>query len=139
MGRPLLSRKVDQTESEKPVEFSYAALYSINAEGVTAQVGDVVAGALSTKISTGAINTPMDAMYATGGYSFQFRLFNDIDELIGLSTLTYGWEDLLDHVYTTMGQTGATPMVVTSFAVPEPTGGVLLLFGLAVLALKRKV
>ena len=132
--------RVDQTEPEKPVEFSYAALYSINAASETAMVGDRVAMALEPgRISTGAINTPMDATYATGVYSFQFRLFNDIDELVGLSTLTYGWEDLLDHVYTTMGQTGATPMVVTSFAVPEPTGSVLLLFGLAVLALKRKV
>lgn len=132
--------KVDQGDAEKPVEFSYAALYSINAASETAPVGEVVAGALPSKISTGAINMPMDAKYATGDYSFQFQLFNDIDELVGLSTLTYGWEDLLDHVYTTMGQTGAMPMVVTSFAaVPEPTGGLLLLLGLSVLALKRKV
>ncbi len=132
--------QVDQSESEKPVEFSYAALYSINAASETELVGDVVAGPLpSMNISTGPINTPMDAKYATGDYSFQFQLFNGAEELVGLSTLTYGWEQLLDHVYSTMSTRAATPMVVTSFAVPEPTGGLLLLFGLSVLALRRKV
>lgn len=47
--------------------------------------------------------------------------------------------DLRSYLVNSMGQGGAGPYVVSNFhVVPEPTGGLLVLLGAAVLALRRK-
>lgn len=50
---------------------------------------------------------------------------------------TYAWSEVLAHITTTAQNGSVTPYVVTS-VIPEPTSGLLSLFGLAALALRRR-
>lgn len=76
--------------------------------------------------------------FATLAESYTFELWQENetggDTLVGWAT--YGYSKLTDYISTAMGQTGAKALVVT--AIPEPSGALLLLFGLAGLALRRR-
>ena len=79
--------------------------------------------------------------YANNAYSFYIELFNDKGS-VGRSTdiLSY---DAARAYATTFGTqapsaTAWTPTSFTTAAIPEPTSGLLMLFGLSALALRRK-
>ena len=133
--------QIDQSEATKPVEFSYAALYSLNAaekEAEAVRLGDYVSAEADSK-TTNPVNTFVDKSYTKEeDYQFQFKLFDKDFEEVGLRS--YNWEDLVSYAYSSMATTGATPLTITSFAgtAPEPTSGLLLLIGVAGLALRRK-
>lgn len=69
----------------------------------------------------------------TAGSSFLFELYND-DGLVGF--LNTPWVSS-SAIASGAGAAGATPYTLTG-VVPEPTSGLLSLFGLAVLALRRR-
>ena len=75
-----------------------------------------------------------------GGYSYYVQLFNEAHEAIAESA-TLSWQDLLDAnaVSESMTPAGAGTATFGGFtAVPEPTSALLMLLGMAGLALKRK-
>ena len=78
----------------------------------------------------------------SGNYVFQIQLFDDKDELIGASSVasmaTLGSEGLRALSSTPMSPADAVWKVSTFTAVPEPTSGLLLLLGVAGLALRRR-
>ena len=80
--------------------------------------------------------------YASNAYSFYIELFNDQAASVGRSTdiLSY---DAARAYATTFGTqapsaTAWAPTSFTTAAIPEPTSGLLMLFGLSALALRRK-
>lgn len=78
------------------------------------------------------------ASYGVDGYSFAVELYNTANEVVGVGNVeTYN--NLKKFVYGDMQHTGIDPWVVSSLqAVPEPTSGMLVLVGTALLALKRR-
>jgi len=74
----------------------------------------------------------------TSGSSFLFEIWKDSNasELLGYQTISYDALSAQGHIYKDP-QSKTTPYVVMS-VVPEPTSGLLMLFGLAGLALRRR-
>ena len=76
----------------------------------------------------------------TDGYSYYIELLNDT-AVVGRSTESFAYSATAAQIVTDITQTAlptSETWAPTSFAVPEPTSGMLLLFGLAGLALRRK-
>ena len=118
------------------------------AEFTTAQYATLFA-AIGDGVDTGAdwtqIAENFDGRFKAtvgelGGYSYYVQLFNEANEAIAESA-TLSWQDLLDAnaVSESMTPAGAGTATFGSFtAVPEPTSALLMLLGMAGLALKRK-
>ncbi len=140
---------VEQNSSEPDaVEFMYARI-AVSGEGVDA----------GTYLSDGSGNSRFAwsgfsesaltgyntlagyvdlAAYGADGYSFAVELYNTANEVVGVGNVeTYN--NLKKFVYGDMQHTGIDPWVVNTLqAVPEPTSGMLVLVGTALLALKRR-
>lgn len=134
--------------TDTPTGYSYAAIGVMDGEGHnvtylnnyafggTSEGGDFVAKADATSGWYANLST-----YATSGYSFYIELFND-SVSIGRSTDILSYSDALAYA-TTFGTdvpktTAWAPTSFTTAAIPEPTSGLLMLVGLAGLALRRK-
>jgi len=97
--------------------------------------------------STGADHTSLFANSTTGytvdykGYSYFVELYDGSGELFAQSVDTWSYAELANYVHaggSAMGS-AAEVLTVSEFkAVPEPTTGLLFLFGMAMLGLKRK-
>ncbi|MBR3221582.1 MAG: PEP-CTERM sorting domain-containing protein [Kiritimatiellae bacterium] len=72
------------------------------------------------------------------GGSFLVELWRDgVDERVGYAT--YDWASIEPFIVDTFNQSGGIPLSVTQpDLVPEPSGGLLILVGLAGLALRRR-
>lgn len=67
--------------------------------------------------------------------TFLVELWNSDNTVVGWQSYSYdAWKN---YVYTSTGAGSASPLTVSE-VVPEPTSGLLMLFGLAGLALRRK-
>ena len=132
--------QINQNEAEKPIEFAYAQVKATTVDG-DIYVGEAmgVQGG-GTARSAGPINSAFDAAaYGEGsGYSFVVELMNSEYDVIGESE-TFGYAAIAQYIWSPMGQKGESAWTVTTFsAVPEPTSGLLLLIGVAGLALRRR-
>ena len=78
--------------------------------------------------------------YASSEYSFLVEVFGEDDGLLAFSD-TFSYDDIAgSFVYSDMGSTlSGTAYGVSVSNVPEPTSGLLLLMGLSLLGLRRKV
>ena len=83
--------------------------------------------------------------YGSSEYAFSIELgaWSDVDGFTGLAVGTWSYADLAPYITTTSssftpGGVGALVFVPESFTVPEPSGGLLLLVGGALLALRRR-
>lgn len=120
----------------------YLSLYNENGNGV---------GGTGTTISLGETAFPMYAYagiastYQTTGYSFFIELLND-GKAVGRSnsSSSLDWSALASYTTSTLGNTSVpanSPWnggTFTTAVIPEPTSGLLMLFGLSALALRRK-
>lgn len=76
------------------------------------------------------------ALINNSATSFLFELWDASDNQVAWKTYTR--DEVKDHIFGTTSTGGATPLKVGTNMVPEPTSGLLLLMGLAGLALKRR-
>lgn len=132
------------------IEFNYAVLYAVNDNGKIALPTTVEGGGaygnenLSLTTTTGPQLTELDgikpAMYS---YYVELVTWNDVTEketVVGVSEMV-SYSDLASqgHVIGAGMTIPATAHIwMPTTAVPEPTSGLLILIGLASLALKRK-
>lgn len=125
---------VDTTapEAAYKLEFDSAGLYVVTAEGDVFLDG----------IAAGAAPTLSDLNgYGSSQYSFYVELYNAAGNSV-YKTQAVSYDSLLSSGYIATGGV-LTPTVLASggfngAAVPEPTSGVLLLIGGAMLALRRR-
>jgi len=127
--------------SEIAANFTYAMLkYTLNSDigymTVATPAGDK-SKVKATDGSTGSFFSNLGGKEDWAGYSFIAEAYN-ADGLVGMSdSVLFG--DLVDAyaLYTDMGTATPYSFKITT-AVPEPTSGLLLLLGVAGLALRRK-
>lgn len=123
------------------VLFDEAVLYAFNkASGNPAtEVGGASFDSQAEKpySSDRAVSYDVSA-YSTDGWSFYVELWNDGTYLSKSDSITYSQAYNLGAIYEPLEPSGTDIAKFSSFAVPEPTSGLLMLFGLCGLALKRK-
>lgn len=80
----------------------------------------------------------IDKQFSSSEKSFLFELYNSNREVVAWQQQTVSLADLIAHQYIGSSLYPAfTPYMLTA-VVPEPTGGVLVLLGAAMLALRRR-
>lgn len=145
---------LDTTATVDDNPWSTAALFATS-EGYNydgTKVGSTISKGLMDDL--GYVATELGG-YGSSTYSFYVELYNSSNERIGASYVSLGgegarpqgatsYDDLSGALYTPgMSTVNVTPYAgfsnfTTSQVVPEPTSGLLMLIGLAGLALKRK-
>ena len=114
---------------------NYLSLYTVNGNPVTAPVSITATDGASLFAKLGD--------YAASGYSYYIELLND-STVVGRSADTLSYSAAAAYIQSAIGGTSQmtaqqwSTTAFTTAAIPEPTSGMLLLLGLAVLALKRK-
>lgn len=117
----------------------YLSLYSISAPSSS------YGTSMELDLDSGLGNSGYAAlgMYAGEGYSYYIELLNDTT-FAGRSVDTLAYSSAATGILTDISQTAIpsssawSSATYTTAPVPEPTSGMLLLFGLAGLALRRK-
>ena len=128
---------VDQTGDTDPFSFANAVIYGVGANGKEA-IGSAAA------VPEGNINTDVSTTIDFSGQSwssFLVELYAADGWMKASGTLTYSSEMAGLYQSTLAGGTPKNPAKFSTFtpgAIPEPTSGMLLLFGICGLALKRK-
>lgn len=136
---------VDQTGSDDPYTFAYATLKATDGNGVydMPSYGTIGADASGTSsgLSAGGLgNMSSLGIYASTAYSFFIELYSDSDVFLAQSeTKTYS-EIVQAHAISNsgIGQQAAAAWVPGGYAIPEPSSALLVLLGMAGLALRRK-
>ena len=137
---------VDETKDTDQYQFTYATvkagdssyLYLYDQSGNTGDykfyASDVITGA-DTGLSTSAAYAGLGEGNYTGS-TFLFELWNQYDEKVGWKSV--GYSALSGNIFAnTQSGSGSSPYVVSN-VIPEPTSGMLLLIGIAGLALRRR-
>ena len=111
---------------------TYAVLQGVGAEENTSLAG--------AKLNASGVTTVESLISPFSGYSeYIVALLDGSGKTLAVSE-TYDESAFVSYVYdrSSTTQPPASPWTVAAFSVPEPTSGLLLLFGFAGLALKRK-
>lgn len=115
---------------------TYLSLYNVNADSKgTSYTFDADYG-------TGTLAALVGDTYQSG-YKFYVELLND-NVFAGRSSSALDWNGLSSYVSSTLGSTSVPASgawnggTFTTAVIPEPTSGLLMLFGLSALALRRK-
>lgn len=148
---------IDQSSSSEPIEFFYATLYADNGEqkialtvtdGTTTSPYVLPSDFDETKDPPPGVGTRTDPTYSQlvgylgsdySSYSFYVELFLDgSDKPLGVSQ-SVAYEDLKRYIYSNLNLGGEIAYAfVPTVPVPEPTSGLLVSLGLALLALRRR-
>lgn len=150
---------IDQSTSETPIEFFYAQLYADNGtervaleltDGTTTSTYVLPSDFDETKDPPPGVGTRTDRTYASlaglldddySNYSFYVELYvegSDGRELLGASQ-SVAYNDLKSYIYSNLSLDGEIAYAfVPTVPVPEPTSGLLVSLGLALLALRRR-
>ena len=90
---------------------------------------------LSGAVVDGAINSTADISEAIGRKQYYLVIVNEYKTAMAVSTITKALNITTSAMTVTANWTNAQ---MTSYAIPEPTSGLLMLVGLAGLALRRR-
>lgn len=128
--------------STGPLSFTTAELYAVlDGQKVRAETDIPIStlAADSSGVSTARSGGVALGDYARDGWSFIVELYNG-DAFVSQSSSPMTWAEVASAgaIYSPLNPGGAGTATFTSFNVPEPTSGLLMLFGLCGLALKRK-
>ena len=128
---------------DSPVQFAYAKLLAEGADGET--IGyltmgntsrDAVASVSPSFISLNPIYSMLPSGYDLTQLRFIVELYGTDQTVVGTSSYA-SYSALQEFIYSDMSTTGITPHHFTA-AIPEPSGGLLVLIGFGLMALRRK-
>ncbi len=141
--------QVTSDMNPQPIEFAAAAMVADDGNGTKVYLADAGGGkwqAANSDYTTEVIASMLGRDYSSG-WSFYIELQNKdaggnwyeagkIDN----GGSNYSWADVSSHVYSSssMSMSLATPLTSGTAHIPEPTSGMLLLLGGALLALRRR-
>ena len=132
-----------------PVEFAAAAMVADDGNGNKVYLndsnGNAWQAANSDKVTTESIASLWSDTYASG-YTFYIELMNNDNGnwytagTIDKGTGNWSYDDIKSHIYSSssMSMSLATPLTSGTAHIPEPTSGLLMLVGGALLALRRR-
>lgn len=122
---------------------TYLSLYKATG-GASIEDSSTKAYAFDSSFGSGTLAAAVSSTYQAEGYSFFIELLND-GKAVGRSnsSSTLNWDGLSSYISSTLGGTTVPSSSVWNggtftAAVPEPTSGLLMLFGISALALRRK-
>lgn len=128
-----------QAEQEDPITFDYAKVKLVGSEPgeFLAVAGDAPNTEFWSLDSKGLEAFAVYTGSATSSYVIELYLN---DSLYALSSQEYSYADMEEYIFDKSSiPQSMTPLTVSGFhVVPEPTGGLLVLLGLACLGLRRK-
>ena len=132
-----------------PIEFAAAAMVADDGNGNKVYLndsnGNAWQAANSDKVTTESIASTWSDTYATG-YTFYIELMNNDNGnwytagTIDSGSGNWSYDDIKSHIYSSssMSISLATPLTSGTAHIPEPTSGLLMLVGGALLALRRR-
>ena len=143
--------QVTSEMNPEPIAFSAAAFAAVDGSGnvsyLTDALGNAWQAANNDKSTTEVIASLLSSDTYKTGYSFYIELMNQDKSgnwytagAVNNNGVNYSWSDIQAHVYSSssMSMTLATPLAFGTAHIPEPTSGLLMLFGGALLALRRR-
>jgi len=143
--------QVTNDNNPDQIEFAAAAMVAENG-GTKVYLTDVNnhnvwQAANSDKTTTEAIASTWDNDYSSDGWSFYIELMNQDSGnnwytagTINNGDSNWSYDDIKSHIYSSssMSMSLATPITTGTAHIPEPTSGLLMLVGGALLALRRR-
>lgn len=133
------------------IEADYARVVAVDGGGneTVLDMADKVTGETKTGSSLTAVNLGtavinLAQLADPGSYSFFIELVNYSTsfDVVGKTTTNVAYADLVQRQFIDVGDTMMIPQANvwhgTTYSVPEPTSAMLVMFGLGILALKRK-
>ena len=143
--------QVTSEMNPKPIAFSAAAFAAVDGNGkvtyLTDALGNAWQAANNDKSTTEVIASLLSSDTYKTGYSFYIELMNQDTSgnwytagTVNNNGVNYSWSDIQAHVYSSssMSMTLAQPLAFGTAHIPEPPSGLLMLFGGALLALRRR-
>lgn len=132
-----------------PIEFAAAAMVADDGNGNKVYLndsnGNAWQAANSDKVTTESVASIWSDTYANG-YTFYIELMNNDNGnwytagTIDSGSGNWSYNEIKSHIYSSssMSMSLATPITAGTAHIPEPTSGLLMLVGGALLALRRR-